>query len=142
MTTLIESLRNEISKLDGMPKLTIGSLSKTSGFAIEGIAGSKVLVDYMDGAQVISMPVQVAMRSNDTQRAIKVLSDVSNFIDDLKTLPSDGTWQFENSDIEPQPFANGMTIENEGVFLVEFTITVRKDKLEQEKDEWLTKIMQ
>ena len=122
---LIDQLAKLINKMPGLPtKISKSYLDKDYYFGIYMLPGSKIIEEDMAGNQEKSLPIEIAFRSNDFDVANKLLWRISDMLDNLTSLETDDTYEFERLIIQPQPFLAGADVNGEGVFLLDFTVEV------------------
>lgn len=122
---LIERLALSINTIENLPEPIIMSyLSNDVNFGIYAQSGSKVLSEDWSGLQEKAMPIQIAYKSSDGYEAEQTLYRVSNFLDELEHLKTDGTYSIEEIDIQPQPFLAGIGIDDKPMYLLDFTVII------------------
>ncbi|WP_307994546.1 minor capsid protein [uncultured Weissella sp.] len=129
---LLNQLAKKINAMPELPtKISKAAINTEYQFGIYTLPGSKVIEEDMAGNQEKSIPIEIAYRSNDYTKATNMLTQVSDMLNNLAQLDTDGSYTFNQLDIEPQPYATGLMINDEGVFLLDFSviITTKKERI-------------
>ncbi|WP_248706310.1 minor capsid protein [Convivina praedatoris] len=119
---LAKSINDNVKQLPG--KLMLGYISETKPFAIYAQPGSKVISADYDGTQLKEMPFEVALSTNSLGQGDSVMWSISNYLDNLTKLDTDGTYTVERLDIQPQPFLSMADMQNKGLFLLDFSVQI------------------
>lgn len=122
---LLERLADKINQLDNLPtQLIIGHLSNDDDFGIYSQPGSQVVSQDWSGIQERTLPFEIALRTDDFELGNNTLWKISELLDNTDSLETDGTYDFNKIDIEPQPFATMIDVSEKGVFLLDFNVEI------------------
>ncbi|WP_307994977.1 phage tail terminator protein [Weissella viridescens] len=125
---LLNQLAKKVNQLDLSETLTKSNINADYKFGIYTLPGSKIIEEDMAGNQEKLIPIEIAYRSNDYTEATNMLTQVSDMLNNLAQLDTNGSYTFNQLDIEPQPYATGLMINDEGVFLLDFSVTITTKK--------------
>lgn len=116
----IEQLVRNVNEIQGLPmNCSLGYLQPNESFCLYGIPGSRVVLEYMDGAKDELLNYEFAMKSDDQQKINDTLWLVSNHLEKLSELESlDGSFNFNSIYITNKPFINQMDDKKNYIFLL------------------------
>ena len=122
---LLERLADKINELPDLPeRLIIGQLSHNNDFGFYSQPGSQVISEDWSGIQERSLPCEIAYRTDDFEKANNSLWKISELLDGLNKLQTDGTYEFNRINIQPQPFLTMIDVTEKGVFLLDFSVEI------------------
>lgn len=122
---LIERLADKINTLPDLPQqLIIGQLSSQCDFGFYSQPGSQVISQDWSGIQERSLPFEVALRTDDFELGNNTLWKISELLDSVQRLETDGSYTFNKINIEPQPFLSMIDVSEKGVFLLDFNVEI------------------
>ncbi|MQR27299.1 capsid protein [Leuconostoc mesenteroides] len=121
---LIERLSDKINSIDLPQIMIIGQLSEDSDFGFYSQPGSQVISQDWSGIQERLLPFEVALRTDDIELGNNTLWKISELLDSTNSLETDGTYEFNKINIEPQPFLAMIDVANKGIFLLDFNVEI------------------
>lgn len=121
---LIERLADKINSIDLPQRMIIGQLSEASDFGFYSQPGSQVISQDWSGIQERLLPFEVALRTDDIELGNNTLWKISELLDSTNSLETDGTYEFNKMNIEPQPFLAMIDVSNKGIFLLDFSVEI------------------
>ncbi|KAA8371894.1 capsid protein [Leuconostoc carnosum] len=121
---LIERLADKINSIDLPQMMIIGQLSEASDFGFYSQPGSQVISQDWSGIQERLLPFEVALRTDDIELGNNTLWKISELLDSTNSLETDGTYEFNKINIEPQPFLAMIDVSNKGIFLLDFSVEI------------------
>lgn len=128
---LLNQLSKKINAMTGLPtKISKAAIDAQYPFGIYNLGGSKVIEEDMAGNQVKLIPIEIAYRSNDNTKAMNMLTRISNMLENITELETDGSYSFVSIDVQPQGFDTGTAINDEAVFIIDFSVQI-ETKLER-----------
>ncbi|MBS0949520.1 hypothetical protein JK159_03890 [Weissella minor] len=128
---LLNQLSKKINAMPDLPtKISKATIDANYAFGIYNLGGSKVIEEDMAGNQVKLIPVEIAYRSNDNTQAMNMLTRISNMLENITELETDGSYSYVSIDVQPQGFDTGAAINNEAVFIIDFSVQI-ETKLER-----------
>lgn len=128
---LLNQLAEKINAMPGLPtKISKAAINAEYPFGIYNLGGSKVIEEDMAGNQVKLIPIEIAYRSNENTQAMNMLTRISNMLENITKLETDGSYSFVGIDVQPQGFDTGPAIDNVAVFILDFSVQI-ETKLER-----------
>lgn len=118
-------LARKINQSDDITQeLKVSHLSQDIDFGIYALPGSRVIEEDWDGVQEKLLPIEIALKTDDGYLAESTLYKVSELLDSLTELPTDGTYFVNQIDIQPQPFLAGVGIDEKPMYLLDFNVLI------------------
>lgn len=128
---LLNQLAKKINAMPWLPtKISKAAINAEYQFGIYNLGGSKVIEEDMAGNQVKLIPIEIAYRSNDNTQAMNMLTRISNMLENITELETDGSYSFIGIEVQPQGFDTGAAIDDEAVFILDFSVQI-ETKLER-----------
>ncbi|ADG41480.1 minor capsid protein [Leuconostoc kimchii IMSNU 11154] len=121
---LIERLADKINTLDLPQMMIIDHLNSSSDFGIYMQPGSRVISEDWSGIQERLLPFEIAFRTDDFELGSNTLWKISELLDSINSIETDGTYEFNKLNIEPQPFSINVDVSNKGIFLLDFSVEI------------------
>ncbi|MBZ5943914.1 capsid protein [Leuconostoc gelidum subsp. gasicomitatum] len=122
---LLERLADKINQLENLPsRLIIGHLSNDNDFGIYSQPGSQVTSQDWSGIQERTIPIEIVFHTNDFELGNNLMWRVSELLDSTTSLETDGTYDFDKINVQPQPFPVTTEISQWGYFLLDFSVEI------------------
>lgn len=117
----IECLNASVNSIPDLPiRCKLGYLQPTESFCVYPLPGSRVVLEYMDGAKEQQLNFEFAMKSDDQQKISNTLWLVSNHLEKLSVLESaDGSFSFGEIIITNKPFINQLDDKQNYIFMLD-----------------------
>jgi hypothetical protein len=117
----IERLNENINNIPNLPiRCRLGYLQPTESFCVYPLPGSRVILEYMDGAKDQQLNYEFAMKSVDQEKIGNTLWLVSNYLEELSELKSaDNSFSFNSISIMNKPFINQLDDKRNYVFMID-----------------------
>ena len=117
-------LCNYVNTLNLGLKARIDYFNEKDDLVINLISGGRVEQLFMDGSQEISLPYEIAVKSNDNQRANAIIWTIHSYLSQFGIqLPSlNNSYQFLEMEIA-KPSVSGQ--DEQGFFIYTLTITAK-----------------
>ena len=122
----IEQLANKVNTIIELPKrCEIGYLGTGESFCVYPLAGSRTVLEYMDGAKDVQLNYEFSMKSPDQKKINDTLWYVSDFLDNLTELESkDDSFIFNDIQITNKPFINQMDDKKTFIFMLDIQANI------------------
>lgn len=107
-------------------KLKIGYIDNHNNFVIYAQPGSRIIEEDYAGNQEKQMNFEIAYKTDfgDIRNGDKLIRSVADYLDNLSHLDNDGSYTVENLDLDPNPFITTIDVDDKGLFLLDFNVTI------------------
>lgn len=126
LNQLAKSINQNVSELP--TKLLLGYVDEDKPLSLYAQPGSKILEEDYDGNQEKLLPFEIAFKTQDLAKGNAVMYAISTYLDNLDHLDTDGTYTVQSLDIDPQPFLTTIDVADNGLFLLDFSLTIYTQK--------------
>ncbi|QHJ80573.1 MAG: hypothetical protein [Caudoviricetes sp.] len=126
LNQLAKSINKNVSELP--TKLLLGYVDKDKPLSLYAQPGSKILEEDYDGNQEKLLPFEIAFKTQDLAKGNAVMYAISTYLDNLDHLDTDGSYTVQSLDIDPQPFLTTIDVADNGLFLLDFSLTIYTQK--------------
>lgn len=120
-----EVLRDFINTLNLSLKCRLDYLSEKEDLVLYPLPGGKILKEYMDGKQDISLVFEVAIKTLDHQRTSSILWTINHALANFELeLPSkNNSYQFRGLEVS-QPFLNDRDDQGFYIYMLDVTAEI------------------
>ncbi len=122
-----EQLAQKINSMTYLPtELKIAHLSPKVTFGIYAQPGAQIISEDFSGLQERAIPHEIILKTDDYELADNTLMRISELLDNMTSLETDGTYVFESIEITPAPFLVTIDIDEKGIYVLDFTVTIEQ----------------
>lgn len=120
-----EVLRDFINTLNLSLKCRLDYLSEKEDLVLYPLPGGKILKEYMDGKQDISLIFEVAIKTLDHQRTSSILWTINHALAnfDLELPSKNNSYQFRGLEVS-QPFLNDRDDQGFYIYMLDVTAEI------------------
>lgn len=120
-----EVLRDFINTLNLSLKCRLDYLAETEDLVLYPLPGGKILKEYMDGKQDISLVFEVAIKTLDHQRTSSILWTINHALAnfDLELPSKNNSYQFRGLEVS-QPFLNDRDDQGFYIYMLDVTAEI------------------
>lgn len=120
-----EVLRDFINTLNLSLKCRLDYLAETEDLVLYPLPGGKILKEYMDGKQDISLIFEVAIKTLDHQRTSSILWAINHALAnfDLELPSKNNSYQFRGLEVS-QPFLNDRDDQGFYIYMLDVTAEI------------------
>jgi len=120
-----EVLRDFINTLNLSLKCRLDYLAETEDLVLYPLPGGKILKEYMDGKQDISLIFEVAIKTLDHQKTSSILWAINHALAnfDLELPSKNNSYQFRGLEVS-QPFLNDRDDQGFYIYMLDVTAEI------------------
>lgn len=120
-----EVLRDFINTLNLSLTCRLDYLAEKEGLVLYPLPGGKILKEYMDGKQDISLVFEVAIKTLDHQRTSSILWTINHALAnfDLELPSKNNSYQFRGLEVS-QPFLNDRDDQGFYIYMLDVTAEI------------------
>lgn len=120
-----EVLRDFINTLNLSLTCRLDYLAETEDLVLYPLPGGKILKEYMDGKQDISLVLEVAIKTLDHQRTSSILWTINHALAnfDLELPSKNNSYQFRGLEVS-QPFLNDRDDQGFYIYMLDVTAEI------------------